>query len=111
EEELVTEAFRGTGAENTANPGGQLDRRNKILAAHLVVDAKDRPAHAPVGFPLKLAVPAGDRQLLPGAIDVLEHYGARLGVMLQDRNLQYLAGRRRNGQEGAVGLLPFFAKC
>src|SRR5690606_3897671 len=36
EEELVTEAFRGKGAENTANPGGQLDRRNKILAAHLV---------------------------------------------------------------------------
>ena len=39
-----------------------------VLAVHLVIHAQRRPAHAHVGLPLQLAMPAGDRNGLLAAI-------------------------------------------
>ena len=110
EEELVDESGRRRRAEDATDAAGERDRIDQVLARHFVVDAQGMPAHRPVGLPLELAAPAGDRdgRRLACGIDVA--HGARVLVAPDDRHLQHPTRLRAERQERAPGRPPLRAQ-
>ena len=106
EEQLVGQVHGGRAAQDAGDAGGQLHRRDQVLAAHLVVDAQGHPAHAPVGLPLQLAGATGHRRLHQGTVLVLVDDGAGLDVALDHRHLQHHPGLGADRQERRIGGAP-----
>ena len=80
------------------------ERFNQVLAGHLVIDAKHEPAHRPIGLPLQLAGPAGDRRLdLGTAFGVEIGDGVPLRMGGDHLGLKHAAGLRTDRKERAVG--------
>ena len=85
---------------------------DEVLARHLVVDAKRRPAERPVGLPLALHLAAGHRlldQLIRSRIAIDDGPGVDLGF--EDRHLEDGAGGPADRQEGRVGLAALLAEA
>ena len=57
EKQLIGEAGGRGVTEDAADLPRQPDRIDQILARHLVIHAKRRPAHGPIHLPLELAAP------------------------------------------------------
>ena len=111
QEQFVIEALGRVAAKRAADFARQLHGIDQILAGHLVIDAERDPAHRPVGLPLQLAMPAGDRRGHPLArTGIVVGDGASGHVAGDDRHLQHLAGARRNGQERRIGAGPLGAQ-
>ena len=107
EKELVDELLRWLGAEDLADL--RIDRRvgHVVLAEHLEVDAERRPAHAEIRLPLQLHMSARDRQRRVLAILVDERHSTRLRINRLHRHVENATRRRRDRQEGRIGLAPF----
>ena len=84
---------------------------NQVLAGHLVIDAEHEPSHRPVGLPLQLAGPAGDRGLDLGiAFRVEIGDGVAVRMCRDHLGLQHASGVRTDRKERAVGGASLFAK-
>ena len=107
QEQFVGEGLRRLAAQDAADPAGQPDRVDQVLARHLVVDAQRIPAHRPVGFPLQLATAAGHAgfECLAG-VRVAPDDGAGVLVALLDRHLHHHAGARVDRQDRRIGGAP-----
>ena len=111
EKKLVVETFRRQPAERAADFARQLHRVDQVLAGHFIVDAKRKPAHRPIRFPLQLAAAAGDqRGNLLARLGVRVGDGSCLGIVRDDRHLQHDAGARRDRQERRIGFGALLAQ-
>ena len=110
EEEFVDELVRRLGAEDPADLG--IDRRVglMVLAEHLEVDAKRRPAHAEVGLPLQFHIAAGHGQRRVLAVLVRERHRASLGVDRLHRHVEHAARGRRDRKEWRICFAALVAK-
>src|SRR5690606_18569566 len=110
EEKLVVEALGRAAAERGADLGRELHAVDQILARHLVIDGKGRPAHGPVGLPLQLGMPASYWRFEPLAgVGIAPDDRAGIELSFLNRHLHDNAGLRVDWQERRIGLRPLLA--
>src|SRR6266567_5013209 len=110
EEEFIGEGFGRLAAQDSHDLRRQLDRRNKILARHFVIDTQCEPAHRPIGLPLQLASPTSDWYFGAPALVLIDD-GSGFGIPRDNRDLQHATALPRNRQEWAVRRAPFRTEC
>ena len=110
-EQLVGNAVRRRAAHRAGDLRGLPYRIDQVLASHLVINAKDEPAHRPIGLPLQLAGAAGDSGLDLGmGVGMKIGDGVALRMRGDDLGLQHQSAVRTDRKERAVGGAAFLAK-
>src|SRR6185295_15626120 len=97
------ESFGCDGAKCPADLARQFHRIDQILSRHLVVDAKRKPPHGPIWFPLQLATAARDRcdnQFF--SVRILVGDSASFGIVRRNWYLQNDSGCRRYRQKWRI---------
>ena len=89
-----------------------IDRRigAVILAIHLKIDPKRRPARAKVRFPLQLHIATSNRHGPFLAVLIVKGDGVGLGADLFHRHIEHPPGFRVKRQKDRIGLAPLFAQ-
>ncbi len=77
-----------------------------ILAKHLKIDAKRRPAGAEIRLPLQFYRAARDRQRRFRSVLIIEGNLTLRGIDVLHRHVQHAPRRRRDRQERRIGRLP-----
>ena len=102
--------FRCRVPQNTTNFIINRGIGGVILAIHLKIHPKGRPARTKIGFPLQLHIAASHRKGHLFTLFGVKGNGAILGVHRIHRYIKHPSCLRMNGQEDGVGFLPLLAK-
>ena len=102
--------FRCRLPQNTANFVINRGIGGVILAIHLKIYPKGRPAGTKIGFPLQLHITAGHRKGHLFTLFCVKGDGAIFRIHRFHRHIKHPTGLRVNGQEDRVGLLPLLTK-